>query len=326
MFLLPEWLRVKGLALEGLIERQRFPHAVLIYGPEGTGRRAFALWLTGRLLGINDLDLRHAMPAAIFFDSESLPQHPDFCMVQPEPEKRSISIEQIREAIRFLNLKSHQSGAKLALISPAHAMTRPAANSLLKTLEEPPGNSCLILVASAQSRLPATIVSRCRRVRIPIPPRSVAKAWLSEHAQGQDWEIALDLAGGAPLAAMNLLESDVPSRAAGFGRDISDLLKRKATPVAVAGRWAKSDPDIYLQWLYRRISEEIKIASGAADEDRQKMTGFGDLQIAVESLNIESSFADLRDIDELRRLQGSGLKQELQLTRILDRWYGGLQA
>jgi DNA polymerase-3 subunit delta' len=266
------------------------------------------------------------MPAAAYLDPESLPQHPDFLIVQPEPDKHSISIDKIRDAIRFLNLKSHQSGAKLALISPAHAMTRPAANSLLKTLEEPPGNSCLVLVASAQSRLPATIVSRCHRVRIPIPPRPVAKAWLSQHAQGQDWEIALDLAGGAPLAAMSLLDSDVPSLASGFSRDIAALLKRQATPVAVAGRWAKSDPDICLQWLYRRISAEIKVASGAADEDRQQMTGFGDLQNAVESLNIESSFADLRDIDELRRLQGSGLKQDLQLTRILDRWYGGMQA
>jgi DNA polymerase-3 subunit delta' len=325
MINLPTWLQNEGTALEELIARQRFPHALLIHGPEGTGRRLFAFWLIGRLLGLGDLDLRAAMPAGCFLDPESLPQHPDFQFVQPEPDKRSISIERIRQLIAFLNLKSHQAGPKTALITPAQAMTRPAANSLLKTLEEPPGESCLILVAAAQSSLPPTIVSRCRRVRIPIPTRSVAKAWLRQQAPNEEWGPVLDLAGGAPVGALNLLQSDFPAQAARFSDDISGLLQRKLTPAKVAGRWAKIDPDVYLPWLYRRVSHEIRLASGAVDEDTQQNAVLGGLQNGSESLNIEASFSDLLEINELRRLQGAGLKQELQLTKILGRWYGGVQ-
>jgi DNA polymerase-3 subunit delta' len=323
---LPNWLSEEAAALDALVSRQRMPHAALMHGPAGTGRRLFALWLVGRLLGLRDIDLSPAISAEPFFDPESLPQHPDFQLVQPEPDKQRISIDKIRDTIRFLNLKSHQAGAKVALIWPAHSMTRAAANSLLKTLEEPPGSSCLVLVAAAQSRLPATIVSRCRCVRIPIPSRPAAQAWLKSQADGQDWEIALDLAGGAPMAAMSLLQSGFPAVAAGFAQDITALVRRKVTPAVVAGRWAKNDPDLYLSWLYRRISEEIRTASGAADEHGRQITGFGDLQIVRESLNIEKSYADLREIDELRRLQGAGLNQGLQLTKILTRWYGGVQA
>ena len=320
---LPEWLATQGATLDALIATQKFPHALLIHGPEGTGRRLLALWLVGRLLGLPEVDLRPAMFTADSIEAENLPQHPDFQLVQPEADKRSISIERIRNLIAFLNLTSHQSGAKVALLTPAHAMTGPAANSLLKTLEEPPGSSAIILVAAALSRLPLTIVSRCRRVRVPGPAIAAANAWLKSQVPDLDWAPILELTGGAPLSALRLQQSDFSGHAAGLQDDIAALLERKLTPASVARRWAGIDPDLCLQWLYRRISQEIRVASGIPPEDLQQVAAFGYLQNLSESLNIETSFADLREISELRRLQGAGLNQDLQLANILGRWYGG---
>jgi DNA polymerase-3 subunit delta' len=323
MINLPEWLKIQGVALETLITKQRFPHALLIHGPEGTGRRVLALWLVGRLLGLRDVDLRPAIIVSNFIEPESMPQHPDLQLVQPEADKRSISIERVRGLIAFLNLTSHQSGTKVALITPAQAMTRPAANSLLTTLEEPPGNSSIILVTTALSRLPATIVSRCRRVRVPTPAFAEANTWLERQAPDVDWGPILELAGGAPFSALRMQQSDFASHAAGLKDDISALLERRLTPANVVRRWAGIDPDLCWQWLYRRISQEIRLASGIPVGDLQQDAGLGYLQNPSESLNIEASFADLREISELRRLQGAGLNQDLQLANILGRWFGG---
>ena len=323
MINMPEWLRTQSAALEALITRQQFPHAVLIHGPEGTGRRLLALWLVGRLLGLRDIDLSPAIVASNSLEAEALPQHPDFQLVQPEPDKRSISIERVRRLIAFLNLTSHQAGTKVALVNPAHTMTHQAANSLLKTLEEPPGDSSIILVAAAHSRLPATIVSRCRRVRIAAPAYAEANDWLKRQDPDVDWSPFLELAGGAPLSALRLKHSDFAKHATGLNDDIAALLERKLTPAGVARRWADVDPDLCLQWLYRRVSQEIRVASGITKEDMQQVAGLGYLQYPTESLNIEASFADLREISELRRLLGAGLNQDLQLANILGRWYGG---
>ena len=323
MIILPTWLQPQAAQLDALIEKQQFPNALLIHGPEGTGRRLLALWLVGRLLNSPEMDPGPAILASNSLDPDTMPQHPDFQLVQPEPGKQSISINRLRDLIAFLSLTSHQSGMKTALINPAQAMTTAASNSLLKTLEEPPGKTAIILVAEAASRLPATILSRCRRVRVPTPAAADSIEWLNRQAADIDWVPILELAGDAPMSALRLQQTDFSAQAAGLRKDITALQARKLTPTGVARRWADIDQDLCLQWLYRRISREIRIASGITPGDSPLEAGLGHLQNPGESLNIEASFADLRQISDLRRLRGAGLNQDLQLANILDRWFGG---
>src|SRR5581483_3689892 len=93
--------------------------------------------------------------------------HPDWIQVQPVDDSRQIRIEQVRDLAQELSLTSHQGGYKVGVLSPADVLNRFAANALLKTLEEPPPRTVLILVATQPSRLPATILSRCQRIRVP---------------------------------------------------------------------------------------------------------------------------------------------------------------
>ncbi len=124
------------------------PHALLIHEAPGAGGEWLANWTARMVLG-TDKDL-----------------HPDWVRVHPIDESKQIRIEQIRELGEELSLTSHQGGYKVGVISPADVLNRFAANALLKTLEEPPARTVLILVVTQPSRLPATILSRCQRIRI----------------------------------------------------------------------------------------------------------------------------------------------------------------
>lgn len=99
--------------------------------------------------------------------------HPDIFWLTPEEGKSSISIEQAHNLVSSLRLKPNQAAFKLAIISPAHALTVPAQNALLKTLEEPPDNTKILLATSMPQRLLPTILSRC--VKIASEQKSILK-------------------------------------------------------------------------------------------------------------------------------------------------------
>ena len=110
----------------------------------------------------------------------------------------------IRALTNWSQRTSHRGGAKVALIAPAEKMHAAAANALLKTLEEPPPRTYLLLVSRiSRAACPPTIASRCQRIAVPLPPADEALAWLA--AQGvSDAEHVLAQAGGAPLIARDL--------------------------------------------------------------------------------------------------------------------------
>jgi DNA polymerase-3 subunit delta' len=91
--------------------------------------------------------------------------HPDLHLLQPLPDKRDISIEQVRELQQMLSLRPFEAKRKACLIEPAERMSIGAANSLLKTLEEPPGHGLLILLTNQADLLLPTVRSRCQHLR-----------------------------------------------------------------------------------------------------------------------------------------------------------------
>src|SRR5210317_1841579 len=214
----------------------RTPHAVLLAGPVGVGKRAAARWMAATTLGIKST----ALPG----HDEAIPEHADLRWLAPPEDKESIGIEQIRELVHALGLTSYEGGSKVAVIEPANSMTVSAANSLLKTLEEPPGDTLLILVADRVGKLPATIFSRCQRIDLPAPAEGVALAWLDRVQPGAPWSEALRVAGGGPLAAIGVLEDLETS--ASMARDLNALGKGMGSAVEVAARWTKFAPGFVL--------------------------------------------------------------------------------
>jgi DNA polymerase-3 subunit delta' len=230
-------------------EKGRLPHAVLLSGAPGTGKRATAAWMAARRLGMGD-------PGPLPRHPFERPVHADLRWVEKPEDKTGILIDQVRELVDEISLTSYEGGAKVAVIDPADAMNRSAANGLLKTLEEPPGDALLILVADRPGRLPATIFSRCQRLHIHVPPRETGLAWLERLAPGADWPAALDLAGNAPLEAIAVLEQLEAGRS--MARDLEALARHKASPVEVAARWATLEPGFVLGWLARLVEQVLR--------------------------------------------------------------------
>ena len=192
-------------------DRARWPHAWLLHGPAGFGKRMFAMHVARSLLceAPREGEACGGCPSCHWFGQG---QHPDFRLLEPradeddtdKPDKTQptvIKIDQVRALGEFLQLSAHRQGAKVALIHPAEAMNAAAANALLKMLEEPPAGTFLILVSDQPRRLPATIRSRCRAVAAPRPSAEAAQSWLQ--AQGsRDPSLHLAQAGGSPLNAL----------------------------------------------------------------------------------------------------------------------------
>ena len=152
-------------------KRGRMAHAYFFAGPPGIGKRLFATELARALLCENasasHLEACDRCAACVQVGAGT---HPDFFVVSRPPDTAGMPIEAIRELSRNLALKPARGRSKIAIVDDADDLNDPitqnaAANSFLKTLEEPPPHSVLILIGTTPDQQLATIISRCQVVR-----------------------------------------------------------------------------------------------------------------------------------------------------------------
>lgn len=269
-----------NVALEGLLrQKQSLPHALLIHGPQGIGKRWLAERLAAALLCEQPAPGGEACGqcAACHWMQAEESSHPDFRLVEPAGQEgeldaagddvaagRSaggksawIKVNQIRDLHDFIQLSSHRQGRRLVLISPAESLNVEAANALLKSLEEPPAGVQFILISHQPARLLRTVVSRCRQLAVGMPPAAEALAWLKQQKLEQA-EVALAQASGAPLLARALAES-------GEFAGRLEFLRRISSPGLDPVLAAASLNDIKLRqllgwmqrWVYDLVSQHL---------------------------------------------------------------------
>jgi DNA polymerase-3 subunit delta' len=231
----------------------RLPHAMLLVGPPGVGKALFSERLAALLLceAVSpDLTACGKCQACNWLAAGN---HPDFRRVAPEGDdeaeegasekatekgkKRSasmIKIDQIRELESFVFVGSHREGNRVVLITEADAMNQPAANSLLKILEEPPASVYFILVSSKARSLLPTIRSRCRVIPFGAPDATEATAWLARSGLEKQAVRYLDLAAGAPMRVAQWKEQ---GQLAPIDALLDSLVAPPADPIALAARW-----------------------------------------------------------------------------------------
>jgi DNA polymerase III subunit delta' len=213
------WQTESWQALQGL--RGRLPHALLIKGAQGIGKLDLALNFAQSLLCESPQDNGTACQqcnSCHWFEQDS---HPDFRLIQPDAlsatedgeEKpggkkpsREISVDQIRDLSNFANLSAHCGGYRIVAINPAESMNNNAANSLLKTLEEPTDKLLFLLITHKPQQLLPTILSRCLGFTVHTPTRDAGVSWLVEQGVKSP-EHALAQTGFAPLQALSWAES-----------------------------------------------------------------------------------------------------------------------
>jgi len=305
-----DWLRAFTESWKQRLEAGRPPHAVMLSGPRGSGKRSAAAWIAARRVGSAEVGDLPEYPYTV-------PEHPDIYWVSRPEDKQGIAIDQIRALVADLSLTSYEGGGKTAVLEPADLMNAAAANSLLKTLEEPQGDALLLLVVDRMGRLPATIVSRCQRIDFRPPDDQAASAWLRRHAD-RDWGPALEAAGGAPIAA---LEMDAAiERNAALLRDLNDVGGRRVSPVEVAVRWAKEDPFEVLEWLARTVGAA---ARDAVLEGRLP-GGSGIDESVLQRMDTRNLFCYQDIINRLRSRPQGAFNAQVSFEGLLIDWAGGL--
>jgi DNA polymerase-3 subunit delta' len=134
-------------------ERGRLAHAYLISGPPGSGKRGLASDLSNLVTDAKAADVFTAPPPGVY-------------LAEPESKSRRIVIDQVRTLEHALHMRSANGHRKVAIIADADRLQPQAANAFLKTLEEPPADSLLLLLSSMPEVLPDTILSRC--IAVPL--------------------------------------------------------------------------------------------------------------------------------------------------------------
>jgi DNA polymerase-3 subunit delta' len=253
--------------LQARRQRDALPHALLLCGSAGLGKRAFADRFIKGLLCLEpvDGDACGQCRSCLLVAAGS---HPDlvtlsFGLRKDGVQRSEIVVDQIRELSPRLAMRSQFGGWQVATIDPADVMNMAAANALLKTLEEPSAQTMLILLADAPWRLPQTIRSRCQRIEFHQPSTDEALAWLQAKSI-RDPAGALAAAGGNPGQAMAWARDGALDQRVEVRKDLAALAAGRGQPLEVVKRWLDNEPAQRLWFAAQAVADEIKARSASA--------------------------------------------------------------
>lgn len=234
----------------------RMPHAILLSGPIGIGLTHFCECLVASLL-CESLDQNFyacgTCRACKFYHSKS---HPDISIITPQEKNKQIKVDQIRQLIHFIHLKRQYRQYKVSVISPADAMNNNAANALLKTLEEPPQQSLLILLSHKPNLLPITIISRCQQIKFTPSFDSKTIVWVQQTFANQDAKQLLAVVGGVPLMIHHIAENNYINN---ILQDVVALSSEAGNVMQIAKKWQDHGTSQVLLWLSQLLPDLIRI-------------------------------------------------------------------
>lgn len=292
--MVPDWIAPAWVKL--LSQPERLPHALLVTGPVGIGKRVFAQELARRLLCERATGTAYACDQCASCTWFASGNHPDFRFIAPESELQAeadasdskneggdkassqIRIDQVRPLADFISTSSHRHGWRVVVLQPAEAMNLHAANSILKLLEEPTNNTLFIMVSDEPNKLLPTILSRCRKLALNKPSYESARAWL-QHQAGKSadaglLDASLALCSGAPYLAAELAQGQAAGVYAEF---VKHLAQGSAAqdPISVAERWsawctgrknerATLERVVLVDWLQKWLSDVLSHQFGGA--------------------------------------------------------------
>jgi DNA polymerase-3 subunit delta' len=305
-------------------QASHLPHAMLLHGAVGSGGLQLATALSERLLCHgNDVNpCGHCKSCQLLATG----YHPDRLMIQPEEAGKALKVDQIRTITEFSAQTAQQGGVKIIVIEPADAMNVNAANALLKVLEEPQGDTFLLLVTERLEAILPTIKSRCRLQKLGLPDRSQAIVWLKEQSADktdEQWSQLLGLALGSPLTVLSLLEGNRLDVRDHLVEGLTQMMKGQCSPVELAQQWQKHDPKDIFYWFMMWFSELVRFVaskgqSPITDDKAAKL-----LKFSAAKCELDSLFSLCDHILKVRAglLAQKNLNNQLVLEEVLIRWH-----
>ncbi|HEX6635260.1 MAG TPA: DNA polymerase III subunit delta', partial [Usitatibacter sp.] len=256
--------------------------------------------------------------------------HPDFREIVPEAAEEEdegaqgeggkgekakslvIKIDQVRAVADFLSLTTHRAGYRVLLLHPAESLHPAAANALLKTLEEPPPATLIVLASDRPARLLATIRSRCRMLPLAMPAREASLAWLAANGVA-DAESALAAAGGAPLLAQRLAQ---PEEAQFRRKLLAELAKPGgADALAFAASIDRGSVERLVYWMQTWVQDLVRVRLAGKARHHAGMAAA--LDARQRGADLDALFALDRELRDARRLAAHPLNPRLLAEHLL---------
>ncbi len=324
------WHQAQWRIVDDALRQGRAAHALLLAGPVGIGKQVFAQQLAQRLLcqqAAADVatggEACGQCRTCLLFQAGA---HPDYRFVGIAEDKKSIAVDQVRELGRYLTLTPQYGLGKVVIIDPADAMNVNAANSLLKTLEEPVAGVTIVLLSHRPAQLPATIRSRCQLIRFNAATAEQAGPWLLAEGVKDAAEAALlmSLSAGAPLKALAIKSDNSLQLRDTLWQTLETLAEGRGDAVAAAHQLAGLDKTggilPLLDWFSSGLLDILKLKAAPqmpfiANEDLLERLHKLALGIPVQRL--------LSLQDAVRKAAGSverNLNPQLILEDVLIQW------
>ena len=308
--------------LRRLWQEQRMPHALLFCGAEGIGKKRTALSLAAALLcmeAVADAPCGHCASCTAL----QAGTHPDFYLVEPESKgkaAKSIRIEQIRELQTRISWAPQLAARRVVIIDQAELMNEAAANSLLKTIEEPAAQMCFVLVTSTPAALLDTIRSRCMRVEFGMLPVAALAEALPEHGiPAEQAAVLASLSDGSLGRALELyadggleLRADAAALLAELGSMDMEKLWQRSRALSELPREKLADWCMYLSMLLRDL---LVLYSGGSQLYHQDLAG--KLAALLPMLPEQSVFQMLRLLRGLQKRLESNANVRLLMESFL---------
>ncbi|TAM09555.1 MAG: DNA polymerase III subunit [Nevskiaceae bacterium] len=248
------WQQIEGTARSG-----RLGHALLLCGNAGVGKRVFAERLARALLcrtapgaGRPSFDACGGCSACHYFEAGTHPGYRRLALDTTDA-KSSIPVDAVRDGCTFLSMTSTNGSAKVLVIDRADDLNGSGLNAVLKTLEEPPANTHLILTSETPAQLPATIRSRCQIVRIAAPTSIAVATYLASRFSTLDAAqrgAASRYAAGSPLGAARLLETpEAFDKHRAWSAQLDELRAGTLAASTFANSISRDDADAFIRFL-----------------------------------------------------------------------------
>lgn len=248
--------------LKASLKNNRVSHAYIFSGPDGVGKRLAAVNFAKAINCSGAISGSSCDQCVSCKKIETL-KHPDIFTLKPGDDSASIKIEDVRALIKDVYLKPFEARKKVYIIESSEYMKHEAANALLKTLEEPPADSVIILLTENIKALFHTIVSRCQVVKFfPLKLKEVEEILIREHSLSEDNAHTLShLSGGRLGEALKFKEDDIFTKR-------SLLIDKIVSPSRDDFDFddvPKEDIKIYLDMMLAWYSDILNIKAGARD-------------------------------------------------------------
>lgn len=314
------WQEISWQFLCSYIAQKRIPQALLIIGAKGLGKYQLAQQFAYSLLCLNPKEngLRCGnCNSCHLINAES---HPDLILVLPDEDKSTVSIKQIRQLVTNAYLKPQFESYRVAIINPADLMTSSAANAFLKCLEEPTERTIFILVSGKPNKLPATIISRCQKLKMTMTPGNIMYDWLKEQGVNNNQETLLNLVRSSILTVQQLSNEALLKQRQECFSDWMAIAKRNNHPAIISEKWLKLPETELLNWLISWVTDLIKCGYGIRHEQLCNQDIAPALRDIGQPLNIKKlfNFYDLLVVS--RQRLGLQINYQMMIEDILVEW------